>query len=1031
MRRSIYLLILFLLVAAGIYSQKLTVSGTVRSADDGEPIIGASVVEQGTGNGTITNIDGQYSITVDKGARLRFTYVGMEMTERLVSASGTLDITLKSVALAIDEVVVTAMGVRQEKKKLNFAVQSVNAEAITDSRPINFVSALQGKISGINVTNAGGSPNAGSQIVLRGISSINPGQGNEPLFIIDGMPISGGASSAAIINPNDIENVTVLKGAAASALYGQEAANGVIMVTTKQGSAGKISTNFTATLQSEQPVRLPEIQSMFGPGSLGFYRPLTGGGWGPPLSEDAVIYNNIDNYFDNGLYQKYDLNMNGGTDKFQAYGSAYYSSNEGIVPDDYVKRFGVNLKGMFTINKYLSAQLNANITNSTSRGAGGISSVYTWPINDDIMDYQRMGWPRFRYLVLPNKEDSPISPLWSRNMDQSISKSTRTLLYGALTLKPVKNLEITGRLSYDLSSTVSDGYTVPRFDDSVILPELNPDSPNYLQDKEKQDAVPYFTALHLGNLDKNLLGSYSYSSGRSELITASALATYAIELPRDMRIELLAGAEMKMREGLSASVAGRDFIIPGIYSMSNVNEVVKVNDARVGHSQRRNAGVYGELRFDYKGLATLSATTRWDWSSTIALQMNPYDYQSVTGGLTFSELFELSNDWFSYGKLRGNWAAVGKDVQQPYLFDRKFTQYPTLPDGGYGADPSLSVASNLVPEMTNSWEIGVDLRFFDNKTKFDIAYYSTGVDNQIVTVRVSPASGYILQTRNEGNIKNHGVEWTLEQQLLKRKDLLWTAGLNFGLNRGTVVSLPDDIVEIQGTQYGDVFPTAYLNGSTTAISGKDYLRTADGRVIVDAAGKPRINPTKSVIIGNREPDFLAGLSTTFKYKKATLSLLLDGRKGGDIMNVTGRGLWSAGQHKDLEFYRGRQIVWDGVVEQPDKTYVPNTTPVVLDYRTISESYVGVSSNFIEDGSYLRLSYVTLAYDLTHLLRSKKEIKGISCSLTGSNLLLLTSYTGSDPQINASPGTGGTGGMGIDNYPVPTTRSVNFTLNVNF
>jgi len=1031
MKLNTHLLILFLFVATSISSQKLSISGTVRSADDGQPIIGASVVESGTGNGTITNFDGQYSISVAPGSRLRFSYVGMETLERLVSSSGTIDITLKSVAMAIDEVVVTAMGVRQEKKKLNFAVQSVNADAITDSRPINFVSALQGKISGINVTSAGGSPNAGSQILLRGISSINPGQGNEPLFIVDGMPISGGASSAAIINPNDIENVTVLKGAAASALYGQEAANGVIMVTTKQGSAGKISTNFTATLQSEQPVRLPVIQSTFGPGSLGFYRPLTGGGWGPPLSDDAVIYNNIDNYFQSGLYQKYDLSMNGGTDKFQAYGSAYYSSNEGIVPDDYLKRFGVNLKGMFTINKYLSAQLNANITNSTARGAGGISSVYTWPINDDITDYQSMGWPRFRYLVLPNKEDSPISPLWSRNMDQSVSKSTRTLLYGALTLKPIRNLEITGRLSYDLSNSVTDGYTVPRFDDSVILPELNQDSPTYLQDKARQDAVPYFTALHLGNVDKNLLGSYSFSSGRSELVTAAAMATYAIDLPRDMRVEFLAGAEIKMREGLSSSIAGRDFIIPGIYSMSNVNEVVKVNDARVGHSQRRNAGVYGELRFDYKGLATLSATTRWDWSSTIALQMNPYDYQSITGGLTFSELFELANDWFSYGKIRGNWAAVGKDVQQPYLFDRKFTQYPTLPDGGYGADPSLSVASNLVPEMTNSWEIGVDLRFFENKTKFDIAYYSTGVANQIVTVRVSPASGYILQTRNEGNIKNHGVEWTLEQQLLKKKGILWTAGLNFGLNRGTVVSLPDDIVEIQGTQYGDVFPTAYLNGSTTAISGKDYLRTPEGVVIVDAAGKPRINPTKSVIIGNREPDFLAGLSSTLKYKNATLSLLVDGRKGGDIMNVTGRGLWSAGQHKNLEFYRGRQIVWDGVVEQPDKTYVKNTTPVVLDYRTISESYVGVSSNFIEDGSYVRLSYVTLAYDLSHLLRSKKDIKGIRCSITGNNLLLLTRYTGSDPQINASPGTGGTGGMGIDNYPVPNTRSMNFTINVNF
>lgn len=259
----------------------------------------------------------------------------------------------------------------------------------------------------------------------------------------------------------------------------------------------------------------------------------------------------------------------------------------------------------------------------------------------------------------------------------------------------------------------------------------------------------------------------------------------------------------------------------------------------------------------------------------------------------------------------------------------------------------------------------------------------------------------------------------------------WTATLNFGLNRGVVVSLPDDIIEIQGTQYGDVFPTAYLNGSTTAISGKDYLRTPEGKVIVDAAGKPRINPTKSVIIGNREPDFLLGLSSNFKYKDLSVSMLLDGRQGGDIMNVTSRGLWSAGQHKALEFYRGRQVVWDGVVEQPDGTYVKNTTPIVLDSRTITESYVGISSNFIEKGSYLRLSYITLSYDFSKYLKNTKEIKGLKCSVTGSNLFLLTRYTGSDPQINASTGAGGTGGMGIDNYPVPNTRSVNFTVNVNF
>jgi len=1043
MKRTILLLVGFFFVWQFGFAQKAVITGTIISKEDGLPIIGASVVEKGTTNGTITNFDGVYTISVSPDATLVFSYVGMEKIERKVSGTSTLNLELVSNAISIDEVVVTAMGVKSEKKKLNFAVQTVNSDALTDSRSANFVNSLQGKVSGVSVTNSGGSPNAGSQIILRGISSINPSQSNEPLLIVDGMPISGGGSSASIINPNDIENVTVLKGAAAAALYGQEAANGVIMVTTKQGAVGKLVTTINTSIQIDQPVRLPKIQQIFSPGALGFYKPLTGGGWGPLLNSDETIYDNIGNYFQNGIYQKYDVSMSGGSDKFQSYASANYSSNKGIVPNDYLTTIGFMLKGTFKINNKLTGVMNSNITNSTYRGAGSISSVYTWPINDDITDYEEGGWPRLRYINQTAKEDSPISPLWSRYKDAGVNKSTRNILQGSLTYNPVKNFDITGRMSYDQNNYSYEGYTVPRYDDSVILP--NAPSPNGYTDLDQYakdldayntyyNSVPYFSEEKITSVKSNvdyrdLFGSYTYNQSKSQLLTASLIGTYKIEFENDFNIEILGGAEMKMRDGISSSMTGRDFIIPGIYSMSNVNEVTKVNDVTLTHTKRRNAGAFGELRGDYKGLATLSVTSRWDWSSTIAIKYNPYYYPSITGGLVYSELFDLANDWFSFGKIRGNWARVGKDAP-PYLFDRKFTQYPTLPDGGYGVDPSKSVASNLLPEISDSWEIGLDTRFFDSKTRLDIAYYSTAVDNQIVTVRVSPASGYILQTRNEGDIKNQGVEITLDQDIIKKKNISWTASVNFGLNRGTVVDLPDDIVEIQGTQYGDIFPTAYLNGSTTAISGKDYLRTNDGKVIVGADGYPKINPTKSVVIGNREPDFLLGLSSTFRYKDLTLSMLLDGRKGGDVVNVTGRGLWNSGQHKSLEFYRGRQIVWDGVVEQADGTYAQNTTPVVLDYKTITEYYAGVSSNFIEDASYIRLSYVTLSYDLSRYLK-KTMLKGLKCSLTGTNLFLLTKYTGSDPQINASTSAGGTGGMGIDNYPVPGTRGFNFTLNANF
>ena len=301
-------------------------------------------------------------------------------------------------------------------------------------------------------------------------------------------------------------------------------------------------------------------------------------------------------------------------------------------------------------------------------------------------------------------------------------------------------------------------------------------------------------------------------------------------------------------------------------------------------------------------------------------------------------------------------------------------------------------------------------------------------------MRVSPASGTILQTRNEGTIKNHGLEVTLAQDIIKSADFDWTATLNYSFNRGRVTKLPDDVIEIQGTQYGDIFPVARLNGSSTGISGKDYERDPDGNVICNADGYPIISPQKGLYIGNREPDFLLGLGSAFRYKNATLSFLLDGRCGGDVVNVTGRSLITNGTNHLYDKYRNREIIFHGVqaVTAADGTtsYVPNTTPVVLDQNFINTYFSQVSSNFIEDGSYIRLSYVTLSYNFTPLFKKTWPIKGLTATLTGRNLLLLTKYSGNDPAILAST-AGGTGGMGIDNYNVPSTRSFNFTLKATF
>jgi TonB-linked SusC/RagA family outer membrane protein len=1061
MKKVILMLTVFLAGWQWTAAQNITVTGTVISQEDGFPAIGASVIEKGTKNGTVTNMDGNYTITVPAGAILEFTYLGTVPQTRKVTEPGQIDIVLVPDAVAINEVVVTAMGVKTEKRRLNFAVQSIDGNALTDSHTPNFVNALQGKIAGINVTNAGGSPNAGSNVIIRGISSVNTSQSNQPLYVLDGIAVLGGTGD---INPNDIENVTILKGAAASALYGQDAANGVIMITTKQGTAGKLSVNASTSWQVDNAVRLPEQQQMYGPGVQGFYRPEKDGGtvagWGPPLTPGTPVYDNIRNYFQQGFYQKYDASISGGTERFQAYTSMAYSAHEGIVPNDYLNKLNILLKGTYKISNTLSLTVMLNMVNNTYRGAGsgpdsGHGRAYNWPITDDITDYADAdGFPRFRYIrqgapgEVGIKRTSPFSPLFNRYMDKGENNDFRNILQGSLVFEPIKKLQLTARISRDANNHTYDGYMVPRFDilTSDVLPDFNADH-KYEKGTDAYNTAReeyynyYYSVKNLNQDDltdmrskpeyRNALGLYEYDSSGNELWTITGMANYSFSLPADLTLELMAGSEIRMRKSVSLESQGREFLVPKIYAMQQVAEIIPSNDLSVVHTRRRNAGVFGEARLDYKGLANLSATYRADWSSTLRYAVQPYTYPSVTGGVIFSELFGIAGKVFSYGKLRANWAMVGKDAM-PKQFDRIYKNYPTLPDGGYGVAPDYSRASEtLVPEMSDSYEIGLDLRFFDNRTRLDAAYYTTGVTNQIVTVRVSPASGYILQTRNEGDITNRGVDISLEQTILKTKDLLWAAGLNFGLNRGKVEGLPDDVIEITGTQYGDLFPTAYLHGSTTALSGKDYERTPDGKIIVDENGYPKIHTRKDLMIGNREPDFLLGLTSRLSYKGISLSFLVDGRKGGDVVNVTGRGMFSSGQHKMMEDYRGRQIVWDGVVEQPDGTYKPNTTHIVLDHATLNNYYYSVSSNFIEDGSYIRLSYVTIGYDLSHLLHRNAPVKGLKLSATGNNLLLLTKYTGSDPQTNANTSAGGTGSMGIDDSPVPNTQSYNITFSATF
>ena len=1017
------LLIVFSLFAVAGYARVIT--GTVVSESDNEPIIGATIMVKGTQRGIATDIDGKFAIDVNEGDVLSITNVGMLQQTVKIGKQQSLNIVMKEDSKVLGEIVVTAMGQTQEKKKLNFAVQSLNSDEISAGVSNNLASTLQGKVSGLQILSTGGSPNSAQTIQIRAISSINTSQNNEPLIIIDGVPVRGGGSSLSDINPNDIESMSVLKGAAASALYGQEAANGVIMIVTKSGKDGKLQVTANATLEVSNATRVPEIQSSYASGSKGFYVKNAGsGGWGAPLAEGEAVYDNVGEFLKTGLLQKYDVSMTGGTQRANAYASVSYQKNDGVVPKDHKDQFNVFIKGQFNPSDKVKIQLTSSFKESTARGFGNaMSSIYGWGINKNMADYQTLeGYPNWeaRYdhweEVLPeNRITAAVSPYFGRYNDRSETTSTRIMLNGQISYEPIKNLVITGKVSYDKGYSMYDAAVVPRFRQSDF------DDPNasYLADYAYK------------------FGSYTFQPSRSERFNAQGLITYQRELVSDFNVNVLLGVDWSNYKSLSSQLAGQRFMLEGdFYSFQNIDPTTFTNSSSsdyylyLTHSNWNKFGYFGELRFDYRSIAQVSVTGRLDGSSTLRQVDCTYFYPSVTAGLIFSELFKIKSNVFSYGKIRGNWAKVGKSCT-PYKFSDTFKNWSTFPDGGWGNDPTVGKALNLEPEMTKSWEIGADLRFFRNRTRLDVAYYSTTVDNQIVTVRVSPAAGQILQTRNEGSVENYGIEATLAQDIFKTKDFDWTVTANFSLNRGKVKSLPDQIKQIDGTNYGGIYPTAFLGGSSTGITGKDYVRDPEGNIVCNEDGYPLVNTSKQLYIGNREPDFMLGVGSSFRYRDLSVGFLFDGRCGGDVVNITGSSLISNGQHHLLDKYRNREVVFKGVVQNADGSYSPNTTPIILDQTFINTYFYPVSSNFIEDGSYIRLSYVTVGYDLSKLLVPNCPVKGLNVTLTGRNLFLLTKYSGSDPQVTESGSSYGSGSGGFDRYGVPKTRSFNISVKATF
>ena len=1004
----------FMIFALGLmivqtgFAQSKTVTGRVTSSEDDSALPGVSVLVKGTTNGVSTDVDGNYSIQANQGDVLVFSFIGMESQEQTIGAGNTIDVALQVSIQNLDEVVVTALGIEQEKRALGYSVQEVQAKEITETQQPNIVNALQGKVAGVQITNSGGAPGASSIMMIRGGTSLSGN--NQPLYVVDGIPVDnttaigqGGLSAGAApasnraidINPEDIASITVLKGPAAAALYGLRAAEGVVVITTKKGTAGKARISYSNSFSFDRVNRLPELQSVYKQGEQGVFDPSAIGSWGPRFGGDEPIYDNLESIFQTAFSQKHDLSISGGNDRSTFYGSASHYDQGGIVENLDLERNSFRLSAETKAGENLKVSGTANYIKTgrtyVSQGsASGVMGAVYWPRNDDMRIYLNPDGSQ-RTIGLND------NPFWGVRNKPITSDVDRIMAVGSIVYDPFEFLNVTYRLGTD-----------------------------YYTDNFKSVRMPGTTAVG------EEMGALSESTTNNQITTSTLLVTGKKSFG-DINTSLTLGHNLEDSYRQTASWYGRNFIDPDFASINNVVQT----DRTVSHniSQRKIVGVFGDLNIDWKGIAFLSFRGRNDWSSTLPVNSRSFFYPSVSTSIVVTDLLEdlgviSGNNVLSFGKIRASWARVGKDAPPHVLATTLATatnSFTIAPRGfisnanDYYGNPALR------PEFTNSFEIGTDIRFFRNRLRLDFTYYKTSTDEQILGTRTPPSSGAFLAYMNGGQIDNEGVEFMLNAQIINNNDFTWQLDFNIAKNTATVRNLPGtlDRVELSDALVaGSVAQgAAFLGGSLFGINGNVWKRNDQGQLLLNDEGYPQVQSTLQYI-GDRNPDWTGGITNTLSYKAVSLSFLWDVRIGGDIYNATENTLVRSGlSTKTLN--RGETKVFEGIVESTGES---NTTSVVLDQNYYQSIYPFQGYDFVEDGSWLRLRYITLSFNLPERLLNKTPISDLQVFGTVRNLILITNYSGVDPEVSGSgAGVGGSGSFGFDNLGVPATRGFDVGL----
>lgn len=1017
MRRIVSILSLLMLLCASAFAQNRTVTGRVTDAQ-GQPVPFASVTIRGTTTGTSADANGNFTIQALPNATLVFTASGFTAVERNIGTETTVNASLAAGQAALTEVVVTALGQTRSRAKVGYSTKTFNNETLNRAAPISALEGLQGKIAGADISHTGG-PGASTKVVLRGYGIIGGGN-NQPLYVVDGIPLSDarfGASSntdfgnaASDINPADIESLNVLPGTAATSLYGSNARNGAIIITTKRGRSGKLRVEYNGSANFSSVGKLPDFQKTFGQGWGGVFILSENGSWGPKLDGKdrlwgsvvdnsqllkpfSFINDNMRNFYDVGVEFNNTVALSGGGETTNFYFSYGNVTSNGVIPttSDYLQRNTLSLRtnskfGDFSIGSsfnYINRKMNAPFTGQgNSEGASLFEEILQIPVDikiTDFKDYKNKFFNVNNYFT-PFAEN-PYYALYENSNSQNQDR-----FFGSL--------DLNYRLKNGLAAQVRVGgdFTNARTFAYKAVNDPTPGSWNAGGNPEGQTR-----ARDVGSVDE--LNQYI------GVLNGDALLKYNKSLSGDFSLEALAGYNFNLQDQKSTAAGITDLLVPGFYNLSNSTIKPTASDFR---SRRILMGLYGQALIGWKEQLYLTLNARNDWSSTLPINNNSFFYPGANLAWVASQTFNLANTPISLLKFRAAYGKTGSDASA-YQVNTVLTvgnvNLPfgsiTFPFNGVGAFGISNILGNpdLQPVITSEAELGTEIRLFRNRLGLDLSVYDKKTSGQIFTVPIAPSSGYTGLVRNLGVVRNRGIEATLDAKPVAARDFNWALTYTFSKNRNKVENLTGgpNFVTL-GSAY-DAELRAYPGKSATAIYAPVAQYTEDGRVIVNAqTGLPLVAADKAYY-GDAQYDYMMGMVNTLTYKNLSLNFSLDFRKGGVMYSGTADLALFVG-NSYVTTYNDRRpfiipnsVVQSGTDANGKPIYAENTTPIdeanYDAYWYPTTNLALAYQNRIIDRSFLKLRDVTLSYNLPKTWASKIRASNLSISLYGRNFLLWT------------------------------------------